>query len=380
MEKREYKRNAYGMIYLTAYALKGKIPKAKKIQQYDLKDLFEVCKKHSLTACVAYALESAGIKDNDFIQAKAKAIRKNVLLDVERKIILDKLEDEHIWYMPLKGSILKDIYPMLGMRQMADNDILCDSTKMADVRDIFISEGYICEHFGQRNHDIYFKEPVLNFEIHSSLFPPLHIGNLYEYFKDVKPKLIKDDGNEFGYHFSDEDFYVFMVAHEYKHFSGGGTGVRSLVDTYIFLRKFEQTLDWDYIDTELEKLDIVSYEKKNRELAMKVFSGIRLTEDEKELLDYYIFSGTYGNVEHSVNNKLKEYGTGAFAKFRYMLGRLFVPVSENDPRYAGYLSYYSWFYEKKYRLPLLFFYRLWLGVTKSRKRSVNEIRILIKKR
>ena len=378
MDKREYKRNAYGMIYLAACAVKGKIPKAEKIQRYDLKELFEVCKRHNLTACVAYALESAGIKDDEYTQAKAKAIRKNILLDFERKLILDEMESRHIWYMPLKGSLLKDMYPMSGMRQMADNDILCDSSKMAEVRDIFLNAGYTCEHFGQGNHDVYFKEPVLNFEMHSKLFMKYQVGVIADYYHGIKRQLIKDDNNEYGYHFSNEDFYLFMLAHEYKHFSRGGTGVRSLLDTYIFLNRFSDTLDWNYINAELKKLDMVPYEKKNRELAMKVFGGGKLTDEEKKLLDYYIFSGTYGTTENSVNNRVKEYGSGAFAKLRYTLSRLFVPLSPRNPRYAIYSSFYSWYYEKKYRLPLLFFRRIWLALTKRRARSVREIRALVR--
>ena len=45
-----------------------------------------------------------------------------------------------------------------------------------------------------------------------------------EYYQDVKSHLILDEGSRYGYHFSDEDFYLYMLAHEYKHFSGSGTG------------------------------------------------------------------------------------------------------------------------------------------------------------
>ena len=76
MEKREFRKNAADMIYLTACAINNKKPRQERIDNLDLPKLFEVCQKHILTACVAYALESAGIKDNDFTQAKEKAIRK----------------------------------------------------------------------------------------------------------------------------------------------------------------------------------------------------------------------------------------------------------------------------------------------------------------
>ena len=202
--------------------------------------------------------------------------------------------------MPLKGSLLKDLYPKLGMRQMSDNDILCDSGRMKDIYDILTENGFRCVHFGKDNDDAYFKDPVYNFEMHRSLFREEHIGVLYDYFKDVKERLIKDDGNDFGYHFRNEDFYLYMIAHEYKHYTFVGTGVRSLVDTYVFLRKFSSSLDWEYINAELAKLGVADFERSNRELALKVFSMKQLTKEDRKELEYYAMSGTYGKKENRV--------------------------------------------------------------------------------
>lgn len=367
MEKAEFRRNAADMIYLTACAVNGRKPKQERIDRLDLPKLFEVCQKHILTACVAYALESAGVKDNDFTQAKEKAIRKNILLDAERVKILQKLEAEKIWYMPLKGALLHNWYPKLGMRQMSDNDILVDSQKMSDVRDIFLDSGYICEHFGHGNHDVYFKEPVLNFEMHSSLFTPQHIGNLNDYFKDVKERLIPDEGSEYGYHFRDEDFYLFMVAHEYKHFSGGGTGVRSLVDTYIFLRKFKDSLDWDYLNAELDKLGIADFERNNRELAIRVFSMQPLSLEDKKLLDYYVMSETYGNIDNLVKNGVKNRGNGS--KLKYLLYRFFPPISFLE-------GSVPWVKKNKLLIPAAYLYRFFRGATVNRKKVGSEFKQL----
>ena len=102
MTKEEYRKNAYDMIYLTACAVNGKVPDENRIQALDLPSLFRVCQEHILTACVAYALESAGIRDHDFSQAKEKSIRKNILFDAERKKILAELERKNLVYA-LKG-------------------------------------------------------------------------------------------------------------------------------------------------------------------------------------------------------------------------------------------------------------------------------------
>ena len=72
--------------------------------------------------------------------------------------------------------------------------------------------------------------PVLNFELHTTLFGSDHDETLYRYYADTKRLLRKDEDNNYGFHFSNEDFYVYMTAHEWKHYNGGGTGIRSLLD------------------------------------------------------------------------------------------------------------------------------------------------------
>ena len=376
MDKVTYRKNAGDMLYLTKCAILGKIPSKDRIANMDLQALFEVCQKHILTACTAYALESAGVYDENFKQAKNKAIRKNILLDSERKIILSRLEQEKIWYMPLKGSILKDLYPQIGMRQMADNDILFDSSRATDVKQIMESLGFTTEHFGQGNHDVYFKPPVCNFEMHTGLFGAAHETNSYEYYKNVKDRLIKDESNDYGYHFSNEDFYVYITAHEYKHYSGGGTGLRSVVDTYVYLNEFAGRLDMEYIESECEKIGIADFEQKNRSLALDLFGGKKLTDEEKSMLRYFMFSGTYGTIENSVKNRMKKNGGG---KLGYILSRLLPPIRKSDPRYATMASFYPWYYENRLRLPLLFFYRLVKKIPENRKKVKSELRVLIKK-
>lgn len=369
MEKHEFKRNAGAMIWLVSCAIHHQKPDAEKLKQINLNDLFEVCQKHILTACVAYALESAGIYDHNFTQAKEKAIRKNILLDAERAKILKKLEQEKIWYMPLKGALLHKWYPKLGMRQMSDNDILYDGTKRAYIKELMLDMGFTCEHFGESNDDTYYKQPVCNFEMHNELFTGLHIGKLHDYYDDVKSRLIKDDGNHYGYHFRDEDFYIYITAHEYKHFTCCGTGVRTLVDTYVFLRKFGDSLDWEYINAELQKLEIAEFERQNRELAMHLLARKKLTDEEKKLLNYYIFSGTYGTQENRVENYFQRYGNGS--KLRYLLYRIFPPYT---------VMQYSvpWVKDRKLLLPAAWVYRIIRALLHDRK-FIQELELLHKK-
>ena len=350
MNKHDYKQNAYYLIYLIRCVLNNKIPAKEKLDKMDLSGVFDVAKSHSLTAIAAYALESAGIYQKDFEEEKAKAIRKNILLDFERANVISELEKAGIWYCPLKGCIIKDWYPEIGMREMADNDILCDENKMPQIRECMERLGFKTTSFGDSHQDKYQKPPVSHFEMHSSLLEPRHGDVLYNYYRKIKAKLIKDDDNEYGFHFSNEYFYIYFIAHEYKHFAVCGIGLRSVADTYIVLRHFDDTLNWEYIKNELALLQISEFEQDNRELALKLFSGEELTADEKKLLDYHISSGTYGSVENRISNGISE-GTSSFGKAKYIINRLSLPEQTLK-------EFHPFFYKHKVLRPILYSRRL----------------------
>ncbi|MGM9664494.1 MAG: nucleotidyltransferase family protein, partial [Eubacteriales bacterium] len=254
MTETDMKNTAYDMLYLAACAINGIVPDAENI---DLDKLYMASKFHSLTVISAMALESAGIALPDkWREERAKSIRKDILLDAERAQILEYFEQNGIWYMPLKGIIMKDMYPKSGMRQMADNDILYDSSFQMQVKEYMESRGYQTKSVGKGAHDTYHKLPVYNFELHTKLYREQSDKTTHDYYTDVKSRLIKDNDNEYGYHFTDEDFYIFMTVHEYKHYSGGGTGLRSLLDCFVYLRAKGDKLDRNYIDGELDKLGL----------------------------------------------------------------------------------------------------------------------------
>lgn len=109
-------------------------------------------------------------------------------MDTERHQLEKEFAKNGIWYMPLKGSILKDWYHKFGMREMADNDILFDEKKRNDVKQIFQNRGYTVESYGKINHDAYEKPPIYNFEMHVELYLELY-EKFHEKYINVKQRL-----------------------------------------------------------------------------------------------------------------------------------------------------------------------------------------------
>ena len=398
------------LIYLMACSLQEIKPEETLLANIDMEALLRLAKAHSVSAMVCMALEqtdafrcaeeSIRLK---WLDSKNKAIRKNMLLDAERHRLEKEFAEHGIWYMPLKGSILKDWYPKFGMREMADNDILFDATRRQQVRDIFVNRGYSIESYNKSNHDAYEKQPIYNFEMHVALFhedrstPQIHrsfcpqcqterqcapfcFSAHQKKYENVVDRLVQDEKLPFRYHFTPEDFYVFVVAHAYKHYSHGGTGIRTLADFYVMNRKLGKTLDWEYVESELRSLGILDYERDSRKLSQKLFGNTKtvlrseLTEEENQMFAYYLGATTYGNLFNQTLHRMQEFQPDGEplttkTKGKYIISRMF-PNMEWCKCYAPVV----------YKFPVLLpFYWVWRliykGITK-RKKVTQEIKAL----
>ncbi|MBQ3448030.1 MAG: nucleotidyltransferase family protein, partial [Synergistaceae bacterium] len=161
--------NSEAVIYLAGCAVNGVIPDKSRLKGVDMAGLYAEASRHMLGAVAAYALETAGIKDERFTQARAKALRKAVIQDADLREISGRLEDAGIWHVPLKGAVLGGYYPAFGLREMSDVDILFDSSRAREVRKIMEGLGFHTEDFGTCHHDEYHRPPVSNIEMHRVL-------------------------------------------------------------------------------------------------------------------------------------------------------------------------------------------------------------------
>ena len=392
--QKEIDKTGEDMLYLITCALHNQTPDKDKVCGMDLAALYRYARRHTLAAISYDALEMLGNSTGDGLRALAKddtlvsvltkwketrdkALRKNLMLDAARKKLFQYMDAQHIWHMPLKGAILKDLYPRQEMRQMADNDILFDATYEAAVKDYFVREGYEVISYAKGNHDVYEKEPVYNFEMHTSLFGEAHNEVWAEYYKDIQSKLKKSD-NHFQYSFTDEDFYIYFIVHAFKHFDGCGTGIRYFVDSYVYQNA--KNLNRSYIERELDKLGVLAFEKTFRSVSMKIFGKgeavSRLSEEEYSMLCDSMFAGTYGNLQSGVEKKLhkmqgNEDKITNRTKMKYYMSRLFPPMSFIK-------AYHPLVYRIKIIIPLFIVFRMVRGVLINGEKLMKEAKMVLK--
>ena len=378
-------KNTYDLIYLMGCSLRQMPPDPQRVSGMDLEAIHQLSSSQSLDAMTCMALEASEVEFTGplarlWIEKKNKVLRKTVLMDLERQAVCDYLEQIGAWYLPLKGSILQELYPRAGMRQMGDTDILYDSAFQAPLCRWFTDRGYTAVSVGESKHDIYEKPPVLNFEMHITLFAPgpepwkTYCNHLHEH-------LLKLDGTRYGRCLSPENTYFYLLAHSYEHCTCSGSGLRILSDLYVFLRQYRSCLHWDSLQRLLEETELSSFENTVRSLADKIFEENfdpdSLSQPELTLLHYLADCGTYGNSDIGIKNHLtqvQEKKGKLGGRLSYIWSRLFP-----DEFFYQSMGQGAALYQTPWQKTRFLFQRFWRMLTRDRSRIFHELRLLFRK-
>lgn len=351
-------KNINSFIYLIGCAINNVKPNN---ISFDEKEVFDLSKKH-MVSCLLYQAIKDIDASSDFKKALEtkfnKNIKKTMMFDEERNSIIQDLENNATWYLFLKGINLNSYYPKYGTREFADNDILFDISKRKIVKNIFKKRGYEIELYNKSNHDVYFKKPFFNFEMHTSLIDSSYYP-LADYLSLFPSKKIKDDNNLFGYHFSKEDEYIFFMCHAFKHFSNSGTGLRFLIDLYLY--NHNNRLDAKYLTEQFNIIGINDFVNVACSLANKLFNKpslyLDLNEEENDMVNRILSSGTYGTFELFVESKVNEHNGN---KLSYIFKRIF-------PSYRWCKEKHPFFAYTIIFIPVLFIARCFKGLFQYKK-------------
>lgn len=302
-----------------------------EVNDVGFKTVHQVAKFHSLENWLyyAYANRLINVEKESIIKINKdhqQAVIKAAFQDSELELITKSFEKNGIKHLVLKGSVLKYLYPSLDMRSMADLDILIDKKQLKSAKKIMISLGYTINRLGG-NHDIYYKKPYMNIELHREMIDESYM--MSKYYKNIWDTVKLIPGKNYSYQLSDDDFYIYMIAHTAKHYGHGGTGIRSLIDIWVYLLKKNDALNWEYINNEFIILGIDTFANNIKELATVWFSDKEYNEISTLMEEYIICSGTYGTTENAhiskgfINDddvhKLR------MKKWRYLLRNIFPP-------------------------------------------------------
>ena len=345
-----------------------------KTNDLDINYLIKLCKNHSMLPLLYVSLKHYNVEltleQEKFLSKQYQnAVFVEAVQETEKNIVLKTLCKNKIKCMPLKGSILKYLYPSPELRTMSDIDILFENKKTKSVNNILVNLGYRCKRSGGTD-DKYQKPPFINIEMHRIMVDS-NFEQIAAYYNNVWDVIKPIEDGSFVYEMSKEDFYIHMVAHVARHYAVGGIGIRFVFDAWIYLNHYEKILDFDYINSEFEKINLLKFAENFKNMTIKWFEGLETTELEEDMSKYIFDSGTFGNILHtqSVKVLLGKEGTKNF--------------KSNKLLYVWKLMFPSFKYMKARnhilkKLPILlpYFYieRLFIAIFKKKKLAVQSIK------
>ena len=326
----EYKwKEAAFLVSLLRAALGGDAPVPPA--DTDWENLYALAVQQKVEAMVCAALSDVRDVPQDvrarFLTAYKKEISAQIVRRNEGMKIFNAFEVNGIDCVPLKGWVLQDMYPNPAMRYMCDLDILFKPEQSDDVRRVLEALDYVPQELGG-NPEVYYKKPIMNIEMHKRI-----VRDKTDYYDRIWERVRLAPLCAHTYSMTPEDYYLYMIAHFYKHFIGGGTGVRYVCDTEVWLRAHGDAMDRAFVDEQLAKSGYLDFERQVRALCGVWFHGANADDALTAFSRKMLFCGVFGTAERAADNAVRTAvqqmpGRSVRSKrLLYILTLLFPPLS-----------------------------------------------------
>lgn len=294
--------------------------------------LFRLSVSQDLGYMVGAALKKAdafpaGETGERFRGEMNKAVFRCVQLQQELENAGGILEKAEISCLPLKGAVLRVLYPAPQMRTSSDVDILVRRQDFDRALALFEGLGYtVTERW---LHDVSLRSPAgVSLELHFSLFED---GGKWERMTDRvwESALPAEKAPRTQYVMSHEWFTVYHTAHMAKHFVHGGCGVRPVMDLWVMAR--QMPCDPEALKVLLDEYGLADFYAGATRLAGVWFDGNPSDPLTDTMQSYLLSSGLYGRADNRAAISRAKAGGG----IRWFAGRLFVPYGQLAKQYPG---------------------------------------------
>lgn len=285
---------------------------------------------HQILAMLYYGALNAQVAIPEDVRSRLEtATMQGVFVDQNQLYELDCIREQFVQngvdFLPLKGTVLKSMYPHSDMRRMGDADVLIRTEQYGVIQPIMEQLGYTP--VLESDHELVWeKKGLLYLELHKRLIPSYN-KDYYAYFGDGWNLAHKTETTE--YRMGDADNFVYLFTHYAKHYRDAGIGIRHLVDLYVY-RQNKPQLDVAYVEQELEKLQLLTFYRHSMDTLAVWFDGAADTTMTDFITQRIFGSGSYGTQENSrlaEGLKTSKEGGKEQVKTKKMLSFAFPPIS-----------------------------------------------------
>ena len=293
-----------------------------------LRQVYDLAQRHDLAHLVGYAINKLSLPGSEVgkqvQQAVALAVFRHTRLDNELRQINRVLEQAGITFVPLKGAVIRNLYPEPWMRTSGDIDILVREADLDAARDSLVQKlAYTTD--GQRHyHDIWLVAPSgFRVELHFSIqenMPSIDAAlcRVWEHTTGTAGCRCTLTNEFLAFH---------VIAHMSYHFAWGGCGIRPFLDTFLLVRQGD--LDEAVLRGYLSQCGIETFYDHVLALIGVWFRGEEPTPTIASMAEFVLNGGTYGSKQQRLVVAQEREG----GKLRYLLGRVFLPYDRMKLKY-----------------------------------------------
>ena len=327
----------------------------------DWEKFFDFCRHHKVENMVYVALKKLNIVPTDTLKKFAGANARMCVAEAKQEIFSHQLfsgfENAKVAYIPLKGIVIKKLYPVENYRTSNDIDVLVKIEDFQKAENVLKNLGYTPGEEGNRDNDyhIVYSKGVVHIELHSHLTPRDSLQR--DYFDFAFHRAIADNDSQYRFSMTDEDLYIYTLYHLYKHFVKGGVGVRYFLDVFLMQKKL--SLDMAYVENELDKIGLKAFSKTVTELSQVFFDNKEMDNRLEELAGFVYVSGAHGATPFYVVSKFSGEGTSKnntlINKIKFYYDSWFIGRKAMSIRYPilnkyGFLLPFCYFHKGIYTL------------------------------
>ena len=304
--------------------------------------LFKLSKRHDLAHLIGDALDKNGLLPDEseakkrFLQERNMAIYRIEQLRYEYEQTFAILEELQVDYLPLKGTVLRKLYPEDWMRTSADVDVLVYKEDLGKIIAALQEKlEYVQESIGA--YDAVVISPTgFHLELHFDLITKYDNETANDLLANVWDYTVRS-GNSYQRIMRDDYFYYYHLAHMARHFVDGGCGVRPYVDLWLLNNKI--SFDKEQRNALLKKGSLLKFAQASEFLSRVWMEGENHIQESQWLEEYLLNGGVYGNKQNKV--VIQQGQTGG--RFKYIISRIFMPLEEMQYRYEV-LKKHKWLY------------------------------------
>ena len=291
-----------------------------------LAEVYGLAKKHDLAHLVGDALSKLGLLRDNGVSQKLKqvsmqAVYRYVRMNHEYCQLCNALEAAKLPFIPLKGAVLRNLYPEPWMRTSCDIDVLVHEEDLEQAVTVLTTKlGYKNE--GRGYHDVSLFSPGgVHVELHYTLSNEKYLPEAQNIAENVWAYVSPVRENSFQMQMSDEMYCFYHILHMANHFYGGGCGIRPFMDLWILNHKME--FDIHKRERLLQEGGLLTFARAAQVLSEVWFSAEAHTELTRNMETFVLCGGVYGNAENmAAVQQVKKGG-----KLQSILHKIFLPYS-----------------------------------------------------